>query len=158
MRLTTYTDYALRVLMFVALREDGLSTITEISNAYDISRNHLMKVVHELGVAGYLETLRGKNGGLRLARPADKINIGRVVRECEENTVLVECFQKGGGNCRIEETCVLRNVLRGALNAFFKELDRYTLKDLIKPRKELEKAFVFPLRPVKVNAGGRAAG
>lgn len=157
MRLTTYTDYALRVLMFVAIREDALATISEISKAYDISRNHLMKVVHELGVAGYLETIRGKHGGLRLARPAAQINIGRVVRECEENTVLVECFQKGGG-CRIETACVLRRVLRDALQAFFKELDQYTLKDLIRPKKELEKVLAFPARSVKAGGYKRAMG
>lgn len=156
MRLTTYTDYALRVLMYVGLKEDRLTTITEISEAYGVSRNHLMKVVHELGVAGYLETIRGKNGGLRLAKPAETINIGRIVRECEENTVLVECFQKGGGDCRIEGACVLRKVLRNALHAFFKELDQYTLKDLIKPKRELENVLAFPASAIKVNR--RAAG
>lgn len=159
MRLTTYTDYALRVLMFVALKEDKLTTISEISNAYGVSRNHLMKVVHGLGAAGYLETIRGKNGGLRLARPAEKINVGRIVRECEENTVLVECFQKAGGNCRIEEACILRKVLQNALTAFFRELDQYTLQDLIRPKKELEKVLTFPVRSIKTRTGGkRAAG
>jgi Rrf2 family nitric oxide-sensitive transcriptional repressor len=158
MRLTTYTDYALRVLMFVAVREEALTTISEISKAYGISRNHLMKVVHELGVAGYLETIRGKNGGLRLARPADKINIGRIVRECEQNTVLVECFQEGGGDCRIEGVCMLRKVLRDGLNAFFKELERYTLKDLVKPKRELERVLAFPAPPAKSGPRRRAAG
>lgn len=158
MRLTTYTDYALRVLMFVAIREESLTTISEISKAYGISRNHLMKVVHELGLAGYLETIRGKNGGLRLARSADKINIGRIVRECEENTVLVECFQEDGGDCRIVGVCMLRKVLRDALNAFFTELDQYTLKDLIKPKRELERVLAFPVLPARASPRRRVAG
>lgn len=158
MRLTTYTDYALRVLMFVAVKQEGLATITEISKAYDVSRNHLMKVVHELGVGGYLETIRGKNGGLRLARPADEINIGRIVRECEQNTVLVECFQEDGGDCRITGVCMLRKVLRDALNAFFAELDRYTLEDLIKPKRELERVLAFPALPPRAGPRRRAAG
>ena len=128
MRLTTYTDYSLRVLMFVAVK-DGLATIREIADAYGISRNHLMKIVYELGRHGILETVRGRNGGVRLARPADQIGLGAVVRLTEEDFTMVECFAREHG-CAIVAPCRLRGVLADALNAYLAVLDRYTLADL----------------------------
>ena len=92
MRLTVYTDYALRLLMYLALKEDGLATIAEIADRYRISRNHLMKVAYELGLAGYVETVRGRGGGLRLAKPPESIWLGDVVRHTEQDMVLVPCF------------------------------------------------------------------
>ena len=93
MRLTVYTDYALRMLMYLALKDDGLATIEEIAQSYGISKNHLMKVAHQLGVAGYVDTVRGRNGGLRLAKPAKAIGLGEVVRHTEPDMAIVMCFE-----------------------------------------------------------------
>jgi Rrf2 family nitric oxide-sensitive transcriptional repressor len=134
MRLTLHTDYALRVLMYVGAKGDALSTIAEIVEHFDISRGHVMKVVHRLGRLGYLDTIRGKHGGLRLARKAAQINVGAVVRDMEEELGVLGCLQGHEGYCRIEGCCVLRNALRDATNAFLAMLDRYTLADLVRPR------------------------
>lgn len=144
MRLTQYTDYALRVLMYVGVKPDGLATIAEISLAYGISRNHLMKVVHALGGRGYLRTVRGRNGGITLGRPASEIGLGEVVRATEDDLALVPCFPpSGAGRCRIDPACVLRPVLQDALAAFLTELDRYTLADLLEPRRELARLLAL---------------
>jgi Rrf2 family nitric oxide-sensitive transcriptional repressor len=137
MRLTLQTDYALRVLMYCAVKRESLATIPEIVGHFDISRGHLMKVVHRLGQLGYLETLRGKGGGIRLAREAARINVGAVVRDMEEELGLLGCLQGLRGYCRIEECCVLRGALRDATASFLAALDRYTLADLIRPRRRL---------------------
>ena len=134
MRLTLHTDYALRVLMYVGVKRDGVSTIPEIVERFDISKGHVMKVVHHLAQMGYLETIRGKRGGMRLARKPEQINIGAVVRDMEEELGVLGCLQGSKGYCRIEECCLLRSALRDATNAFLATLDRYTLQDLIKPR------------------------
>ena len=139
MRLTTYTDYALRVLIYLALKGDNLSTIDEIANKYEISKNHLVKIVHELGMSGYITTIRGKHGGIRLSLAPNKIYIGDVVRYCEQDAVFVECFDKTGGNCKITRSCILRKAFDKAINAFFKELDKFTLADLVLPRKSISK-------------------
>ena len=131
MRLTVYTDYALRVLMYVAVRPDPLPTIGQIADAYQISRNHLMKVVYELGQAGYLETVRGKNGGLRLARRPEEIVLGRLVRETEPDMALVPCFDPIRAQCAITPACRLRGALAEARAAFLAVLDGYTLADLV---------------------------
>lgn len=133
MRITRYTDYSLRVLMYLALKGQKQSTIQEIADSYDISKNHLMKVVQALNNQGYLIASRGKNGGLRLnGEPAD-INIGELVRGTEQDLALVECF--GSENsCTITPACQLKKVLAEALEGFFKVLDQYTLADLL-PRK-----------------------
>ena len=136
MRLTVYSDYSLRVLMYVAAKPDGLSTIREIADAYGISRNHLMKVVFELGRYGLLENLRGRSGGIRLARPADKIRIGEVVRFTESENALVECFGPGNA-CAITTACRLKGALNQALEAFLAVLDRYTLQDLVRGNRPL---------------------
>ncbi len=131
MRLTVYTDYALRVLMYVAVRPDPLPTIGQIADAYQISRNHLMKVVYELGQAGYLETVRGKNGGLRLARRPEEIVLGRLVRETEPDMALVPCFDPINAKCAITPACRLRGALAEARTAFLAVLDAYSLADLV---------------------------
>lgn len=130
MRLTSYTDYALRVLMYLALEQDRLVTIREIAESYDISRGHLMKIVNELNTKGYLEAIRGKNGGLRLRRPAEHINLGALIRETEPDLELVECFSRDN-HCKITPACSLRSVLDSALGKFLDELDQYSLQDLL---------------------------
>lgn len=139
MKLTTFSDYSLRVLIYLAVRDDSLSTIGEIAEAYGISRNHLMKVVHNLGVLGYLETVRGKNGGVRLAMLPKDINIGALLRETEDTTSLVECFNHEESHCTIDSACALRGILQQALGGFFGVLDQYTLADVLRSRKRLEK-------------------
>lgn len=132
MRLTTMTDYALRLLMYVAQRPDRLCTIAEVAQAHGISEAHLMKVTHHLGRAGFLETVRGKGGGMRLAAPPAQINLGAVVRAIEPDFTLVECFDSGGG-CALTGHCRLAGVISGALAAFLAEFDARSLADLLGP-------------------------
>lgn len=132
MQLTRYTDYSLRVLLYLAVEPDRLATISEISNAYGISRNHLVKVVHELGGLGYVRTQRGKSGGLSLARDAGDINIGDVVRHTEKTLNVVNCSTP---KCPILPACDLRGVLDEARDAFLAVLDRHTLNDLANARR-----------------------
>lgn len=129
MRITRYTDYSLRTLIYVALKGEEISTIREIAERYNISKNHLMKVVQELNNKGYLQAVRGKNGGLRLSGKPENINIGKVVRDIEQDFALVECFE--GGECSLTPACRLKGVLHKALEAFFTVLDNYTLADLL---------------------------
>lgn len=141
MQLTTFTDYALRVLISVASKpEPERSTIPEIAAQYGISRNHLVKVVHHLSSSGYLSTVRGKGGGFRLARPAEDIRVGDVIRETERRFDLVPCLDASRrGCCAIEPACVLKRALRQALEAFLSVADGYTLADLVRPRHRLRK-------------------
>jgi len=138
-QLTTFTDYALRVLIFAGSKEDqALSTIPEIAAQYGISRNHLVKVVHHLSRVGYLATARGKGGGFRLAKPAAKIRVGDVIRGTETHFDVVPCMDpERKGQCPIEPACVLRRALREATRAFLEVTDRYTLEDLLRPRNRL---------------------
>ena len=129
MRLNTQTDYALRMLMFLAIRGDRLTTIAEVADRYGISKNHLMKVAHLLGQGGFIETVRGRSGGLRLAKPSHLINLGQVVRFIESDAALVECFSPNG-NCLIGPACRLKSVLGLALDGFHQVLDAYSLADL----------------------------
>lgn len=131
MRLTRYTDYSLRVLIYLGTKPERLATISEIAAYYGISRNHLMKVVHQLGTLGYIETLRGKGGGIRLALPPAEIGIGKVVRDTEENLDIVECFNPENRGCVILPVCQLKSVLGEALESFLATLDLYTLEDLL---------------------------
>ena len=131
MRLTAFSDYSLRVLMYLGVHRDRLATIGEVAQAYAVSENHLVKVVHHLARHGYIETTRGKGGGMRLARAPERINVGEVVRGTEENLVLVECFDTATSSCRIGAACVLKGVLARAVDAFFAALDEYTLADLL---------------------------
>ncbi|MFU0791219.1 nitric oxide-sensing transcriptional repressor NsrR [Cerasibacillus sp. JNUCC 74] len=140
MNLKKYTDYALRVLILTGMKSDKeLATIKEISAVYHISQEHLRKVVHELAKMGFVESIRGRNGGIRLAKPAEEINIGKLIRKLEADFVLLECFDKGTNHCVISPACTLKHVLNRALIAFFNVLDEYTLKDLINNEEELRK-------------------
>lgn len=139
MRLTLYTDYSLRMLMYLATDPDQTSTIQEIANGYGISKNHLMKVAYELGQAGYVETVRGRNGGLRLLRAASEIRLGDLVRECEGDFTLVECFDPEHNQCVLTPVCKLKEVLKEALDAYFQSLNRYTLEDLLQQKQVLVK-------------------
>jgi len=132
MHFTRYTDYALRVLMYLGFKGDDLATIAEIAERYDISENHLMKVVHQLGKHGYITTIRGRQGGLTLAKAPKQINIGEVVRVCEDDLKLVECFDPETNTCPIAEICGLSSLIGEALAAFLKVLDRKTLADILK--------------------------
>jgi Rrf2 family nitric oxide-sensitive transcriptional repressor len=129
MRLTRYTDYALRVLLYLGAREGQVCAISEIAAAYGISQNHLMKVVHDLGKAGYVKSVRGRFGGILLARPAAEIGVGQVVRQTEEGFELVDC-----ASCIIAPACGLTGALGEALAAFMAVLDGYTLADLLTKR------------------------
>ncbi|MGH8672331.1 MAG: RrF2 family transcriptional regulator [Burkholderiales bacterium] len=144
MRLTKYSDYSLRVLIYLGVHPGRLATINEIAHAYGISRNHLMKVVHQLGAQGYISTTRGKNGGMKLAHPVDAINLGDVVRRTEEDFYLVECFNTETGHCPIQPACVLQSVLGDALSGFFAVLDRYTLADVLAHPQQLARLLDQP--------------
>jgi len=146
MRLTLHTDYALRVLIYAGLKRDRLCTIPELVRHFDISRGHLMKVVHRLALKGYLLTTRGKNGGLRLARAPGDIAVGTVVRDMEQELGVLGCLQDEPGYCRIEECCVLRRALSEATNAFLAVLDRYTIRDLLEPRRSLTRLLEIGTR------------
>ncbi len=132
MRLTLMTDYAMRLLMYVAQRPDRLCTIAEVARAYDVSEAHLMKVTHQLGLNGWIETVRGKGGGMRLAHPPEKINLGAVVRSMESDFQLTECF--GSGNqCLLTGSCRLTAIVDEALHSFLRSFDAYTLADIVPP-------------------------
>lgn len=137
MQLTLYTDYSLRVLLYLGLRPNQLCTISEIAEAYGISRNHLVKVVHNLGMLGWIDTARGRGGGMALSRSASQINIGAVVRQTEPGFMLVECFDMKTNTCPIAAVCALKGALQEAQAAFLHVLDNYTLADVLKDRAEL---------------------
>ncbi|MEJ8859562.1 Rrf2 family transcriptional regulator [Variovorax robiniae] len=131
MRLTAMTDYALRLLMYAAQRPDRLCTISEIARAHGISEAHLMKVTHQLGIQGWIETVRGKGGGLRLARGPEDINLGALVRGIEANFELVDCFGTDS-TCALTGRCGLAGLLDGALERFLAHLDGFTLADALR--------------------------
>ncbi|MDV6378472.1 Rrf2 family transcriptional regulator [Sporosarcina sp. GW1-11] len=138
MRLTMYTDYSLRVLIFLASKEPGeLSTVQEISDAYQISKNHLTKIVHELGKFQLIETIRGRGGGIRLCVEPQDINVGALVRKTEDDFHLVECFDSTKNMCVLSSACQLKGVLYEALQAYFAILDRYTIADFIRNKDEI---------------------
>ena len=140
MRLTHYSDYALRVLIYLGSRQDGLSSIAEIAGVYDISQNHLMKVVQHLGQLGYIDTLRGRKGGIRLGRPAGEIGLGQLLRHTEGPMDLVDC-----SSCTIAGACRLPPVLHEATEAFLAVLDKYTLQDMLQPRHDLQVLLHLPV-------------
>lgn len=138
MQLTTYTDYSIRVLLYLgALNEQERSNIKEIASIYQISEHHLGKIVFELGKLGLIKTIRGRNGGICLAKSPNDINLGWLVRQTEGNVTLVECFNGKENACVISPVCTLKGVLYQALQAFFSVLDSYTLADLITNKVEL---------------------
>lgn len=138
MQLTLYTDYSLRVLVYLGLRPGEQATINELAEAYGISRNHLVKVVHHLGQTGYVHTMRGKSGGMRLGKPVDEIIIGEVVRQTEPHMNLLECFEEETNTCPITAACALKHALYQARKAFIDVLDCYTLADVLGNRVSLE--------------------
>ncbi|MDY6941702.1 MAG: Rrf2 family transcriptional regulator [Pseudomonadota bacterium] len=144
MHITRYTDYSLRVLIYLGLKRHELVTIKEIADCYRISKNHLVKVVYELNRRGYIETIRGKGGGIRLRVRPDALPLGDFVRETEQDLALVECFAATDA-CRISRPCRLKGVLRDALEAFFDHLNQYTLADLIEPEQDL--GLALGIRP-----------
>lgn len=139
MKLTRYTDYAIRVLMHLAARPERLCSIGEIARTYGISQNHLMKVVHDLRKAGFLAAARGRTGGIRLARPAEEISLGQIVRHTEDGFDLVDC-----ASCVIAPMCGATGVLREATAAFLDVLDRQTLAAVVESRRESLRAFGVP--------------
>ena len=143
MRLTTFSDYTLRTLIYLALRPDRLCTIEGIAGAYGISANHLTKVVHEAAKAGEVRTVRGQGGGLCLARAPEEITVGAVLRRTEPDLALAPCFGTAAA-CRIQPGCVLQGALGEALAAFLAVLDRKTLADLIRPGRQLAELLGMP--------------
>ena len=154
MKLTTFTDYSLRVLLYLAARPEERATIAQIAAAYGISEHHLVKVVHFLGKKGWLSNVRGKGGGMELALPPELVGLGDVVRATEGEAVIAECFESDGGQCCITPGCRLRGVLKEAVKAFEAVLDRYTLADLADNREPRARILFFePVRagrPAKV--------
>jgi Rrf2 family nitric oxide-sensitive transcriptional repressor len=149
MRLTDYTDYSLRVLLYLAVRPEGLATIQDISDSYGISKNHLMKVVQRLAELGWVETVRGRNGGLRLHEQSATLTVGEVVRAAETDFALVSCLPDDSGRyrtCAIQSECRLRDILQSARAAFFAELDRHTISDLAQPSGPL--LALLGIRPI----------
>lgn len=135
MRLTSYTDYTLRTLLHLGANRDRLVTIQEIADLHQISKNHLMKVVYQLGLSGVVETVRGRNGGLRLKLEPEQINLGAIVRATESDFYMAECFNPEGVSCALTGDCTLKFVLRDATAAYLDVLDRQTLATLLpKPR------------------------
>lgn len=152
MRLTDYTDYSLRTLMFLGMHRDKLVTIQDIADAYGISKSHLMKVVHQLGLSGLVETIRGRSGGLRLGKEPEEINIGDVVRGTEPDFMMVECFNRDMNECILSPSCELQDVLRRATNAYLDVLSGVTLADLLRNSgslRRLARIQVYPREKAK---------
>ncbi len=155
MRLTVFSDYALRVLLVLATRTETLVTIADVASAFDISEAHLMKVVHVLGKTGWIATVRGRNGGMRLAADPRTLKLGEIVRRLEADFALVECL--GPDNqCVLTGGCGLQRALELALEAFFAELDRYTLADLVKASPALNALSLW--QPITWKAGEEPEG
>ena len=131
MRMTLHSDYALRMLIYLAVHPDRPVTVGDIAAAYRLSRNHLLKVALNLSKGGFVETIRGRSGGLRLAKPAAEITIGAVVRHLEEDFALVECLKAGGGACAISPLCRMKGLFSEALAAFLNVLDRHTIGEIV---------------------------
>jgi Rrf2 family transcriptional regulator, nitric oxide-sensitive transcriptional repressor len=162
MRLTTYTDYALRTLMYLAANRDRLVTIQDIADAHHIAKNHLTKVVHHLGILGLVGSLRGRNGGLRLGREPAQINIGAVVRSTEPDFFMAECFNPEKSRCIMKAACILKDALHTATNAYLAVLDGVTLEDLMKTSVVVstggDTAFkAIPIRPQPAQPKNRPA-
>lgn len=141
MRLTTFSDYSIRVIMYLGIQHGELVKISDIANAYDISENHLTKVVHQLAQKKYIETVRGKGGGLRLVRDPKTINIGEMIRDSEGDAGFLPCLVSEGACC-IQSTCKLMGILREAQVALYAVLDKYTLADLLTPQERLVRILI----------------
>jgi Rrf2 family nitric oxide-sensitive transcriptional repressor len=143
MKLTGFTDYCLRVLIYLAAEPSRRATVAEIAKSFDVSERHLTKAVHHLGKHGWIATIRGKGGGMTLAREPQDICIGAVVRDAEGAVVPAECFANDGGGCRIASCCRLKRVLAQALHAFYAALDGYTLADIAGNRQMLGEVLMI---------------
>lgn len=137
MRLTRQTNYAVRMLMYCAADSENLSRIPDIAKAYSVSELFLFKILQPLAKAGIMETVRGRNGGVRLARPANEITLLDVVKTTEDNFAMAECFENDASECPLVDSCGLNSALRRALNAFFEVLSEYTIDDLVKARPDI---------------------
>ncbi len=144
MRLTHFTDLSLRLLMYLAVKPDGLATIQEVAGRYGVSRNHLMKVAQQLVKTGFVDSVRGHGGGLRLQRAPTQIRVGEVVRVTEDDFRMVECFEAGRSSCTLLPACRLKGVLGEALAAYLAVLDKYTLADLTLPGHPMRRALGLP--------------
>lgn len=145
MKLNAFTDYSLRVLIFLAAEPSRRATIHEIARAFNVSEHHLTKVVHFLGRQTWVNTVRGNGGGLALAAPPEAISIGEVVRSTEGHALPAECFRDDGGSCAIARCCRLRGIFGEAVDAFYAALDKYTLADLARPRTALVRTLNIQL-------------
>jgi Rrf2 family transcriptional regulator, nitric oxide-sensitive transcriptional repressor len=154
MRLTVQTDYSLRLLIYLAAKRGNLATVDEVAVAYGISRDHVAKVANRLGVEGYLANVRGRGGGLRLARAPAEINVGTLVRQVESDFAVVPCMAPVNAPCRIGQCCVLRQAVQRARDAFLEVLDGYTLADFARPRAALADALGLPEQPPRVVSKG----
>ena len=144
MRLSHFTDLSLRLLMYLAVKPDGLATIQEVAGRYGVSRNHLMKVAQQLVKTGFVDSVRGHGGGLRLQRAPTQIRVGEVVRVTEDDFRMVECFEAGRSSCTLLPACRLKGVLGEALAAYLAVLDKYTLADLTLPGHPMRRALGLP--------------
>lgn len=133
MHITQYTDFSIRVLIYLTIHGEKLCTISDIANSYNISKNHLMKIVQQLSQKGYLHSVRGKNGGIRLKESPSNINIGTLIRDMEGETKIVECFGKNN-QCVITSDCKMKNIFARAQENFYQTLEEYTLQDLVGPK------------------------
>lgn len=138
MQITFFSDYSLRVLIFLAVKEDK-ATVTEISRAFGISKNHLVKAVHNLVKLGYVKSIRGKTGGVTLARLPDSINLGEIIQQLEPHMDIVECFNRQTDSCAITPVCGLKGVFHEAKEAFLAVLGKYSLADIVRKKKELSR-------------------
>lgn len=157
MRLTSYSNYTLRILMVAAARSPELTTIQDVADGFGISKAHLVKCVHQLGVWGFLETVRGNGGGFRLIRPADEISLGDVIRRTEDGFSLVECFDPATNTCPLIERCRLRPALERATGAFLAALDGMTLAEISDNGEDLLDVLDLPHPAIEACAGERAA-
>jgi len=143
MKLTTFSDYSIRVIMYLGIKHGELANIADIAKAYNISENHLTKVVHHLGQHGYVETVRGKGGGIRMIRDPETINLGKIIRDSEGDTGFLACLDSEG-ECCIQSTCRLMGILREAQKAMYAVFDRYTLADLLTQEPTLTRILMNP--------------
>ena len=141
MRLTNYTDYSMTVLIYLGIHQGQLSTAQEISEHYDISRNHLSKIVHQLSKLGYIDSFKGAGGGIKLARDPSKINLGELVKKTEPDFNLVECFNPETDNCRISSVCKLKIILEESSRAFLENMGQYSLADILKNKRALKRVI-----------------
>ena len=153
MQLTQYTDYSLRVLLYLAANPGRRSNISEIAKSYGISKNHLMKVVQNLAAKGLVHSIRGRQGGLYHNAATDKVTLGEVVRMCEPDFYVVECLDGVPGKCPIDSACYLKGVLSNAMKKFMEELDRYTLGEMARNPLQLQ-----PLLNIKPGGSKRVSG